>query len=79
MSHKDPAAKLVYMANQIGTFFVSQGPEEAITGTLAHIQKFWDPRVRSTIIAHLDKGGEGLKPNVKAAIEKLKADSALSR
>jgi hypothetical protein len=32
--------------------------------------------VRSAIIAHLDKRGEGLKPNVKAAIEKLKAASA---
>ena len=31
--------KLVYMANQIGKFFASQGTEQAVTGTAEHIKK----------------------------------------
>ena len=47
--------KLVYMANQIGKFFASQGAEQAVTGTAEHIKKFWDPRMRAAIFAHLHK------------------------
>ena len=53
--------KLVYMANQIGRFFVSQGADQAVAGTLDHIRKFWDPRMRAQIVAHFEAGGEGLK------------------
>ncbi len=68
----DGTRKLVMMANQIGTFFASQGPDHAVTGTADHIRKFWDPRMRKAIFAHLAAGGEGLAPNVRAAIEKLR-------
>lgn len=64
--------KLVYMANQIGTFFRSQGPQDAVTGTADHIRKFWDPRMRAAIFAHLENGGAGLSPTVRQAIESLK-------
>jgi formate dehydrogenase subunit delta len=64
--------KLVYMANQIGKFFASQGAVEAITGTADHIEKFWDPRMRATIRAYVAAGGAGLDPNVRKAIETLK-------
>jgi len=63
--------KLVYMANQIGKFFASQGQERAVAGTAEHIKQFWDPRMRAQIYAHLEAGGEGLDPNVRAAIEQL--------
>ena len=65
--------KLVYMANQIGKFFVSQGQEQAINGTAEHIRKFWDPRMRSAIFAHLDQGGEGLDPHVREALTRLQS------
>jgi formate dehydrogenase subunit delta len=65
--------RLVYMANQIGKFFASQGPNEAIAGTADHIKKFWDPRMRAEIVAHFDSGGSGLDPEVRKAIEFLKA------
>jgi len=68
----DGARKLVMMANQIGTFFQSQGADQSVSGTADHIRKFWDPRMRKTIFAHLDAGGEGLTPNVRAAIETLR-------
>jgi formate dehydrogenase subunit delta len=72
MSH-DSADRLVYMANQIGKFFQSQGHDKQVTGVAEHIHKFWDPRMRKGIFAHLDAGGAGLDPNVREAIESLKA------
>jgi formate dehydrogenase subunit delta len=71
MSH-NTSGKLVYMANQIGAFFRSQGGEAAVKGTAEHIKKFWDPRMRNAIFAHLDAGGDGLDPPVRQAIEQLK-------
>jgi len=64
--------RLVYMANQIGTFFRSQGADTAADGTAEHIRKFWDPRMRKAILAHLDAGGEGLQTEVKQAVESLR-------
>jgi formate dehydrogenase subunit delta len=63
--------RLVYMANQIGKFFQSQGHDRAVPGISEHIWKFWDPRMRKQIFAHLDAGGEGLDPNVLEALQKL--------
>jgi len=63
--------RLVYMANQIGKFFASQGGDKAVAGTADHIRKFWDPRMRAGIFAHLEAGGEGLDPMVRQAIEQL--------
>ena len=75
MSHSTDE-KLVYMANQIGKFFHSQGPEAAVTGTAEHIKKFWDPRMLKKIYAHVEHGGEGLDPWVKSAIESLMKKAA---
>jgi formate dehydrogenase subunit delta len=63
--------KLVYMANQIGKFFASQGPDKAVPGIAEHIKKFWDPRMRDAIFLHLDRGGSGLDAPVLAAISRL--------
>ena len=63
--------KLVYMANQIGKFFASQSDQAAVAGAADHIKKFWDPRMRKMIFAHLDAGGSGLDPKVRQAIESL--------
>jgi len=63
--------KLIYMANQIGKFFVSQRTEKAAVGTADHIRKFWDPRMRAQIIAHLKAGGAGLDPVARTAIASL--------
>ena len=70
--------RLIYMANQIGKFFQFQGHDKAVPGIAEHIRKFWDPRMRATISAHLDAGGAGLDPNVRDAIAALKAASAKS-
>ena len=41
-------------------------------GITEHIRKFWDPRMRKQIMAHLEAGGAGLDPNVKDALVALK-------
>ena len=64
--------RLVYMANQIGKFFNTQGPEKTVAGVSDHIRKFWDPRMRKQIFAHMDAGGAGLDPDVRRALETLK-------
>jgi len=66
------ADRLIYMANQIGKFFQSQGHDKAVAGIAEHIRKFWDPQMRKGIFAHFDAGGAGLDPNVREAIETLK-------
>ncbi len=65
--------KLAYMANQISKFFASQGHAVAVAGTADHIEKFWDPRMRTAIFAHLEEGGAGLDPIAREAIERLAA------
>jgi formate dehydrogenase subunit delta len=64
------------MANQIGKFFTSQGKAVAVPGIAEHIKKFWDPRMRSAILAHLEKGGAGLDPEVKDAVMTLRKTGA---
>jgi formate dehydrogenase subunit delta len=64
--------KLVYMANQICTFFKSQDVDTASAKTAEHISKFWDPRMRKAIVAHLDAGGADLDPLTQAAVERLR-------
>jgi formate dehydrogenase subunit delta len=78
MSHSNHK-NLVYMANQIGKFFESQGHDQEVAGVADHIRKFWDPRMRKGIYAHLDAGGAGVDPNVREALTTLrKADTLLS-
>ncbi len=69
--------KLVYMANQIGKFFAHQGEAKAVASIADHLAKFWDPRMRAAIIAHLDSGGTGLDPLVLRAVKSLR--EAVSR
>ena len=69
--------RLIYMANQIGRFFQSQGHGKAVPGIAEHIKKFWDPRMKRAIFAHLDGGGGGLEPDVREAITSLKQTTTL--
>ena len=69
------ADTLVRMANQIAKFFRSQGSEErAVAGISEHLMKFWEPRMKDGIFAHLDAGGEGLEPLALKAVQKLRMD-----
>jgi formate dehydrogenase subunit delta len=64
--------KLVMMANQIARFYLPQRQVEPVAAIATHIRKFWDPRMRAAIIAHLDGGGAGLDAPARQAVERLK-------
>jgi formate dehydrogenase subunit delta len=71
MSH-DTHEKIVRMANQIATFFLSQPEAVRVDGVANHINKFWEPRMRRQLFEHIDKGGEGLLPLVIEASKVVK-------
>ena len=68
MQHDD---KIVRMANQIATFFLSQPEATRIPGVSNHINKFWEPRMRRQFFEIVDNGGEGLLPLVVAAAKEV--------
>jgi formate dehydrogenase subunit delta len=63
---------LIRMANRIGDFFEAMpDPDEARDGIANHLKRFWEPRMRAEILAHVEKtGGAGLHPMVVEAIRK---------
>ena len=63
---------MIRMANQIAGFFNGSGPEAAVNDAAEHINKFWEPRMRTALFAHLDKGGEGLDPTIVKAASLIK-------
>ncbi len=68
--------KLVMMANQIGKFFVPQRGADPVAAIADHLKKFWDPRMRAAIVAHLEHGGAGLDDPVRQAVRRLKEADA---
>jgi formate dehydrogenase subunit delta len=70
MSHSN-TQNLVHMANQIGQFYEAlPNRQEGLEGIAGHLRKFWDPRMRRELLAYIDeKGGDGLRPMVREAIE----------
>jgi formate dehydrogenase subunit delta len=69
--------RLVRMANDIGNFFEASPDRDAAINEVAnHLRKFWDPRMRRELAAHLAaSGGEsGLKPLAEAAVSRLAAE-----
>ncbi len=63
--------RLIYMANQIGSFFATQGHDKEVAGVADHIAKFWNSRMQKQVFVHLAGGGEGLMPNVREAFQVL--------
>jgi formate dehydrogenase subunit delta len=69
----------VRMANQIAAFFKAYGHDEAIKEIADHINRFWEPRMRTAFFEHLAAGGEGLDGLVKDAarlVRKPKTEAA---
>ena len=63
--------KLAYMANQIGKFFAHEPHDKAVASIADHLQKYWDPRMRRTIVAEYESVKGRLDPLVQEAVEKL--------
>lgn len=65
---------LVQMANDIGHFFAAEPLRaDAVAGIAGHIQRFWDPRMRRQIVAHLHAGGAGLDDLARDAVARLES------
>ena len=58
---------MVRMANQIAGFFKGYGPEEGAKETAAHINAFWEPRMRHELLARVRWGDTTLHPLLVAA------------
>lgn len=63
--------QLVKMANQIADNFSFH--EDAVERLADHLQRFWAPSMRNKLIELLEAGGDGLKPDVIAAVQRLQA------
>lgn len=63
--------KLVRMANQIADYFQVMPDAEALKGASDHLRAFWTPKMLAEIVAHFDKGGEGLNPLASRVIDEL--------
>ena len=64
--------KLVRMTNQIAAnFSYLPDQEQAATRVADHLQRFWDPMMRSEIIEHFNAGGTDLSETARLAIKKM--------
>ncbi len=71
--HADGAQHLVQMANDIGNFFrAEERREDAIAAVANHIRKYWTPRMREKLLAHVKGHGmDGLDELPQAALRSL--------
>lgn len=63
--------RIVLMANQIGDFFAPYPPERRVEGVRNHLRTYWDPRMRSQLLALIEKGGASLAPHVIEGARRL--------
>jgi formate dehydrogenase subunit delta len=64
--------RMVEMANDIANFFASDPDHAAaINGVANHLKRYWEPRMRKQIIAHLDGGGHGLSDLAREGVQSL--------
>jgi len=64
--------KLTYMANQIARFFETRPEPAARAGIAAHINDFWEPRMRAQLFEIAALGETDLHPLVRAAIPEIR-------
>ncbi len=51
---------LIRLANRIGSFFEAlPDRDEGLEGIADHIQKFWEPRMRTALLGFLDEHPDG--------------------
>lgn len=63
------ADNLVRMVNQIGNFFEAMPDRSAALEEMAqHLRRFWEPRMREQLMAHVDASGDGLSDIAAEAI-----------
>ncbi|WP_407354505.1 formate dehydrogenase subunit delta [Luteimonas sp. R10] len=66
------AERLADMANDIAAYFRSEPDHAAaVAGMVAHLQRFWEPRMRAQLVRHCRQGAEGLDPLAREALAEL--------
>ena len=68
---RETEQRLVTMANQIARNLASRGDVEAAKATADHIAMFWDPRMKQTAFALLERPEAEFSPAARAALETL--------
>ncbi len=58
---------MVRMANQMADFFKSYGTEEGTKEVAAHINNFWEPRMRAKFFEYIATGAKEFDPMVMDA------------
>jgi len=62
---------MVHKANQIALFFEAYPREQAIDSIADHLNKFWERRMRTQIVAYLAGGGGGLHELAAEAVKRI--------
>ena len=73
------AHHLVAMVNEISAFFVGEDPANAAANVANHLRRYWDPRMRKQILAHVGAGGEGLCEAARAGVELISTEPSSQR
>ncbi|HEX2594006.1 MAG TPA: formate dehydrogenase subunit delta [Rhizomicrobium sp.] len=71
-----PDEKLIYMANQIAAFFVTQGHDKAVAGVADHLNRFWDPRMRTRFLALVQEHKAEMNALVVEALTLIKTPAS---
>ena len=70
---RESEQNLVMMANQIARNLASRGEAAAAAATADHIATFWDPRMKATAFALLQRAEAEFSPIARRALETLAA------
>ena len=70
MNHALPPQ--IRLANSIAVQFHQRPADEAANAIANHIRMFWDPRMRTELLARAETDAEDLDPLVLAAVRVLK-------
>ncbi len=63
---------LIKMANEIGSFFSGASGEQAAREVAAHLQRYWDPRMRAQMLKYYEaRQGAGLSDVARGAVALL--------
>jgi len=63
----------VRLANDIAVQFHHLPDDAAMSDVATHIRLFWDPRMRTQLLAHIAAGGADLDPLVVKAADQIRS------
>lgn len=72
----DPSDRLIHMANQISKTMETRTDLVPAEGLAAHINDFWEPRMRRKLFELLESRPEALRPLVREAAAKIRKPPA---